>query len=154
MSDLVDFVHARITEDEACAVAAGGRDTHEGAGQWTRRCGHLNNDATAPLPPGHDNCCVVDGDITIYDEGGHTPEQADHIARWDPARGLAECEAKRRIVAWCVEVVGDRDLSNYGEVGCLRDDRDALAVTLAVETLRLLALPYAGHPDYREEWRP
>ena len=21
-------------------------------------------------------------------------------------------------------------------------------------TLRLLALPYAGHPDYREEWRP
>ncbi|QYN26699.1 DUF6221 family protein [Amycolatopsis sp. DSM 110486] len=22
------------------------------------------------------------------------------------------------------------------------------------ETLRLLALPYSGHPDYREEWRP
>lgn len=25
---------------------------------------------------------------------------------------------------------------------------------LAAKVLRLLALPYAGHPDYRKEWAP
>ena len=25
---------------------------------------------------------------------------------------------------------------------------------LALDTLRTLALPYADHPDYDEEWRP
>ncbi|MGW3992376.1 DUF6221 family protein [Amycolatopsis sp. NPDC004772] len=67
---------------------------------------------------------------------------------------LREVEAKRRQVDWCVEVIGDRDLSRYGEPGALKDDRDALAVTLAVEQLKLLALPYADRPGYREGWRP
>ena len=67
---------------------------------------------------------------------------------------LTDIEAKRQIADWCTEVIGARDLTRYGEVGSLSDDRDALAVTLAVETLRLLALPHAGHPSYRPEWRP
>jgi hypothetical protein len=67
---------------------------------------------------------------------------------------LADIEAKRRIVDWCAEVIGDRDLSRYHEFGSLSEDKDALAVTLAVETLRLLALSHAKHPDYREEWQP
>jgi hypothetical protein len=44
-----------------------------------------------------------------------------------PARVLAECEAKRRIV----EQVNGMEY-----------------------VLRLLALPYADHEDYRPEWRP
>jgi uncharacterized protein DUF6221 len=44
--------------------------------------------------------------------------------------------------------------ARYGEVGALKNDPDALAVTLAVETLRNFASPDADHPDYREEWRP
>jgi hypothetical protein len=52
-----------------------------------------------------------------------------------PARIHAECEAKRRIV-------GLHPCDNCG------------AAFDPCETLRLLALPYADHPDYREEWRP
>jgi hypothetical protein len=63
---------------------------------------------------------------------------------YDPARVLAECEAKRRIL----------DLHRSGEVcdpcsGWLGTDPAA-----DCPTLRLLALPYADHPDYRAaEWK-
>ena len=45
-----------------------------------------------------------------------------------PHRMLADVEAKRRIVE--------------------------LASSPGPQALRLLALPYADHPDYRPEWRP
>lgn len=52
------------------------------------------------------------------------------------ARVLAECDAKRRIIDW-------HDLAErqYGP-------RTAAGI------LEILALPYAEHPDYRDEWRP
>ena len=50
-------------------------------------------------------------------------------------RILDECEAKRRIV--------DKVYDVRGVAGIHLD-----------EVLRLLALPYADHPDYRDEWRP
>lgn len=63
-----------------------------------------------------------------------------HIVRWDPARVLAECEAKRSLINIHPEAVG-QDLS-------------AGAAWAYDEMLRRLALPYADHPDYRQEWRP
>lgn len=63
-------------------------------------------------------------------EGRWPGEHLEHIARHDPARVLAECEAKRRIMTM--------DFERYGE---------------QVELLYMLALPYAGHPDYEEAWR-
>ena len=63
----------------------------------------------------------------------------DHVLRWSPARVLAECEAKRRIVEF------------------LRPD-PAMPVDsgrfVAAGVLTLLAAVYSGHPDYDEEWRP
>lgn len=53
------------------------------------------------------------------------------------ARVLAECEAKRRIVARC-EAVG---------VGFP-------SYALAEAVLCHLAEPYTDHPDYDEAWRP
>jgi hypothetical protein len=53
---------------------------------------------------------------------------AHHIARWDPERVLGECAAKRRVV----------------------EHEQGRPTTV----LRHLALVYAGHPDYREDWRP
>lgn len=59
-----------------------------------------------------------------------------------PERVLAECEAKRRIVeahrAW--------DENEWQSPPYFSAPMD--------EVLALLALPYADHPDYREEWRP
>jgi hypothetical protein len=62
-----------------------------------------------------------------------------------PARVLAECEAKRRIVeAWAA---ADRMAGSYPGT----DAGIAMGLELAVE---FLALPYADHPDYDEAWRP
>ena len=47
------------------------------------------------------------------------------------SRVLAECEAKRRIVEWFS--------------GSDPDDQPVM---------KMLALPYISHPDYRPEWRP
>jgi hypothetical protein len=54
-----------------------------------------------------------------------------------PARVLAECEAKRRIVDLFPKAAQDGD--GWNEAG--------------IQVLEALALPYADHPDYREEWR-
>jgi hypothetical protein len=70
-------------------------------------------------------------------EGACGGSDSAHIARWDPVRVLAECDAKRRII----------ELQRSD----LRDDPEDWE---ADEVLRLLALPYADHPDYRAEWRP
>jgi len=57
------------------------------------------------------------------------------------ARVLAECGTKRRIVAACQRLTNQaQDFEYYG-------------VTADDEILRALAIPYADHPDYREEWR-
>ena len=86
------------------------------------------------------------------------PEAQAHIVEHDPARVLREIDAKRRIIAehpvdgWrcatCADpedfdedVDGDREWSRHGKY-------------YPCPTLRLLALPYADRPGYREDWRP
>lgn len=59
------------------------------------------------------------------------------------ARALAECEAKRLAVAACVNYLEGHDGGLAGDVGCE-----------AWDVLCALALPYADHAHYREEWRP
>jgi len=85
-------------------------------------------------------------------EDEHEARKAGSFTPWDrtfdrdnygqllvqPSRVLAECEAKRQIVVRCSEM----QLASQ-----------AIAVHLASRTLADLALPYADHPDYREEWR-
>lgn len=74
--------------------------------------------------------------------------------QWGSARVLAECEAKRRIVEWCSE-------RNRIWAGTLADDPTDPTKHIPGDyvhkedapVLRLLALPYADHPDYRQEWR-
>ena len=58
-----------------------------------------------------------------------------------PARVLAECEAKRRIVERCERAIVEQGI--YSEDG---------QSELAQDALSLLALPYADHSDYRPEW--
>lgn len=60
-------------------------------------------------------------------------ENAEHVAAWDPERVLREIDAKRRILDTLHEEGGDR---------------------MFADIFRLLALPYADRPGYREEWRP
>lgn len=62
---------------------------------------------------------------------------------------LAEVDAKRRLLAVHTfeRKPGAHDCP--GEWAGYSDDPDE-----PCPTLRLLALPYADHPSYREEWRP
>ncbi len=78
----------------------------------------------------------------------------EHVTRYSPAHIMVEIAAKRAIVDWCAEVIGDRNLTGYGRPGALGNDPAALAITLAAETLRHLAQPYTNQPGYQPQWTP
>jgi Family of unknown function (DUF6221) len=114
---LTDFLLARIAEDERAARAASHQKV---AGPFH---GHWRSDSAL-----------------LSANGALEASDRTHIARHDPARVLAECEAKRQLLS-------DETLT-YG----VRANGESSAFHLRV--MGYLALPYADHPDYREEWRP
>jgi hypothetical protein len=143
---LAEFLLARIAEDEAVAQAAirpepvkGWSPPRVDDGRWATDHGMYEE--------------RVEGiGITIYDEGGHSVEQAEHIARYDPARVLADCEAKRRIVAL-------HGADKWGRFCLTCDDEESdvperCPVDYPCSTLRALALPYADHPDMTKDPSP
>jgi len=111
MNDLAEFLLARIAEDNSLAAFA-------------------DQDAQALRPITDDLTGQTDGDRRVM-----------HMFRWSPARVLAECEAKRRIVEDYLA-----QLNSHQSGWDARTPRDYM--------LRALAQPYADHPDYRTEWRP
>jgi hypothetical protein len=64
---------------------------------------------------------------------------------FDPARVLAECEAKGQIVNRYQYAVNSFD--------AYPNEANRMTVSAMTDVLRLLALPYAGHEDFREEWK-
>lgn len=155
--NLAEFLLARIAEDEAAAAAAVSR--RDGVDKW-----EAVGSGTV-VGPGYDKVKHV---MLPSSEDG----AARHIARHDPARVLAECEAKRRIVAEAFEVAATID----GEWGCCHDADDirrgyreptpgwgdeaeplpegCAGPEVAGKFLQALAAVYAGHEDYRQEWKP
>jgi len=114
---LTEFLLARIAEDEAFARTAMG----DGDGWWASW--------NRPWDDGQHRDLAVDG-VRL----ATLPTSIDeHVCRHDPARVLAECAAKRKIIAEC--------RSTKTPVG------------YSYLTLTYLALPYADHPDYLPEWR-
>jgi hypothetical protein len=156
MSALAEFLLARIYEDEAWALGA---IETPGATHWH----WMNSDTDEPViveplldefidyPSNGDS---LRADLRTVEElkpvswagGRPLPDfvlqnaeeiraaVAGHLARWDPARVLAECEAKRRIVKFAEYWLG------------------ATEGMEAEFVLGSLALPYADHPDYDEAW--
>lgn len=138
MSDLTDFLLARIAEDEAIArEATPGQwyvdDTYGTVTAAPFTSARLAYDRTA------DEDCWVIPESSDSGVGSHN---LAHIARHDPARVVAECEAKRRIVAAHTEW----DENDWQSPAYFSAPMDLV--------LALLALAYADHPDYREEWKP
>lgn len=142
-AELVAFLLARIAEDEAVAREAAA----DRAPTWRQATdpGVVHDDPAGGV--------VVDMDeafpeIVVYDEGRPSIAEAAHIALHDPARVLAECEAKRRIV----ETYHDHLENGQSSTG-FHDCGDDCTGGAMIWTLRLLALPYAAHEGFREEWR-
>ena len=131
--DLVEFLTARLDEDEQAARVAGDD-------RWA-------------LIPVYEDATIRHGrmpdpqSIQIVEANGvemgsvHRVAHAEYIARHDPARVLAEVDAKRQLLDWLA-----------------REDERALDNNLwwwdGDGARKLLALPYADHPDYDEAWRP
>lgn len=126
MSDLVTWLSAQLDEDEQVARAASGDN-------WVRgfSMGYAfsqEGDVYAIAPDGTP-ARIAQGTRCGPDISAE--QSSEHIARHNPARVLAEVEAKRRILADCAAAEVDRS-----------------------EVAKLLALPYAAQPGYRNEWRP
>jgi hypothetical protein len=124
IDDLVTWLRAQLDEDEQIAREA----ADEGDGQW-RLATYQDGTTTA-----------WHGEVEVMTSLDGT--DAVHIRNWDPARVLAEVDAKRRIL--------DEHLP--GTDPC--DAHDASLRTIECNTLRFLALPYADRPGYRPEWAP
>lgn len=136
MTTIVEFLLARIAEDEEVARGA----THPGADEM-----EWHVDGTWWLEG-------VKHDVVGPDEVAFThPGMVDHIARHDPARVLAECQAKRAIIAERTCGCPDPDCD---DCGACSGNHHADPTPAPCATIRHLATVYADHPDYREEWRP
>ena len=128
MNDLVAFIRARLDEDEATAKRV--------------KPNQSPNELRAMV----------------------MREDSEPFLIVDSARVLREVEAKQRILdehadddGFCrICTVEDRQENTLEEI---RNDGPFMTIVRRplwhpCPTLRLLALPYADHPDYREEWKP
>lgn len=127
MSDLIAWLRAQLDEDERVAQAVEDR-SEPWPGQWQ------NDDGYALR--------TRNGWVLAHNQGKpYAPGLVDHIARHDPARALAEVDAKRKILDL------HKPVAITGNVCCADANR------YPCHTVRLLAQPYAGRPGWREEWR-
>lgn len=134
MTDLAAWLLEQIAADEQVARDAGGK-------VWTQT---LQRYADGDELAG--SIEDASGDYVVYDEGRPTAQEATHIARWDPARVLAECAAKRRLITLATEDARNADSAIEGEWGGEHD--------LSGDLLRGLAMAYADRPGYLEDWQP
>ena len=141
MTELPDFLLARIAEDEAAARAAFQPVEEQQVGGW-----YWSNAGDAVLldrTPDPVACGP-------WEQLMHQPS-AHHVVRWDPERVVAECDAKRRLVDECTAALEGPPLRRKLLASTVNRDRGRRE--LADPALRLLALPYADHADYRRERR-
>lgn len=130
-----EFLLARVAEDEAVARAA----IAVSSADWV-----ANNSLLMFLD--HERSALVLADVDHYSQD----PAWFHVERHDPARVLAECEAKRRAVdaAWCDHEFIEMDRG-------LGLDRDEMAERNDYpDIIRILAAAYADHPDFDPTWRP
>jgi hypothetical protein len=125
MDGLREFLLARIQEEEELAQRA--IDAHHAGFRWE----HEEDDEDGP-----------------------------HFAHWNPWRVLSGCVAKRLLIAAHRDVGAgldrraepERALKAHACSTC--GQYDEYAIEWPCYTLRVAALEWVGHEDYRQEWRP
>ncbi|MGP4024012.1 DUF6221 family protein [Actinomadura sp. 3N407] len=124
--DLVEFLRARLARDEQIARACSGIP-------WKATpSGTIHTDTQ---------------DDPAYVASAENEAYSEHIARHDPSRTLDEVAATRQIIddyekqAWILDQ------------GHRTPELEA-AQAVRETVLRCLALTYASHPAYRDDWRP
>jgi len=127
--DLSDFLLARIADDERAAQS-----------EWDWMIERHGPDFWST------------GEGAVMDSEWSLETDRDATLHVSPRRVLAECGAKRRIVELhreeLIERLDDEFPGTPYDALCVVDNDD-----FPCTTLRLLALPYAEHPDYDPEWK-
>lgn len=127
---ITEFLKARIAEDERAA-----RDATEGPWEVKPTKG---GDQPWITEVGSDYWLAR----TSSDPGSARDANAQHIARHDPSRVLAECAAKRAILE-----------QRKGSDSSMNDDEWTMGYSDAnYDALYAIASVYAGHPDFQQEW--
>ena len=133
MSDIAEFLRARYAEQRALAEAA--RD-----GNWDFK----------PYPP-----LEVGGDPVKYEA---MMARVRFVEALQPSQVLADLDAKLAILdehPATRDVIAEKPdgLHGFGCATCHQDEGLIIGYGWC-RTLRLLAVPFAAHPDYDERWRP
>lgn len=157
--DLVAFLRARLDQDAAVAQAATpGPWRHDEAKHWRKPGTSWFEEAVFAGPSGEEATCVAGTGET---DDQQSMRDAAHIARHDPARVLADVEAKRELVERyeaslkrSVEFRQRADSDAETETQKMQRSHENIQLLVLLGVVKLLALPYADHPDYREDWRP
>ncbi len=178
MSDLLEFIEQRLTEDELWAKAASapkypedGQQTVPGGVHWTWAVGDnwdpVDPDPLEPYMGGYDGQWSQSVTLRTVEEWpsrsgswslpialaeSEELRTADgaHIVRHDPARVLREVAAKRTVLA----------MHEAMRLGVEAAEGTVLAGAARVRlgayrnALQALAAVWSDHPDYRSEWAP
>jgi hypothetical protein len=138
VNGLVEFLRARLDEDEAVARAASD-------GPWIRGAerDHLADNVVYGQSA---SWAVHITQVCNVDYGHNRDADSTHIARHDPQRVLADVAAKRAIVdAYEHKAESMARYPNPGNASGL------FSLTVAVQHL---AAVYTDHPAYRQRWAP
>ena len=131
---IVEFLEARIAEDEAVATYA---SAESGGPDWAVRdipWEGIYHFATSDDPP---------GEVTAV---------THHMDIHDPARVLREVAAKRELLE--LHYDGNPGPGDIHYCGTCHDYYKHDAEDWPCETVRVLASTFSDHPDFNEEWRP
>lgn len=151
IASLAAFLRARYDERETLAQTA----IQETTGRWSSLETNWGGGPTI-----EDDCGAM-----ILPTGGKFNAQYPHIAANDPQSVLDDVAAKRRLLQLHERVLLEH---THPLVTDAHLTKERLAVCASCEpprqfrrteswpcpTLKVLALPFAQHPDYREEWKP
>jgi hypothetical protein len=160
MTGIIEFVEACLNEDEAAAVRAARPEPwtmpQPSRSDWYVQFWADPEDRAAVIADPESSAYPVVASL-VGDDEDLAEGRVDHIARWDPTRVLTEVAAKRKLIdfafAYASEVDDERGDGHTAEQIRAGECADHGGQAY-IDVLRLLALPYADHPDYDENWRP
>jgi hypothetical protein len=140
MNDLLDFLRAQLDAREREVTGSGT------LGWLTYRRPDGSISYTIPAALAEDGTWIAAGQVA--------KGYASAVIVHREADVLAEVDAKRRIIA--MHATGDFPYDPDDGPGdySWTERCDGCGEATPCLTLRLLALPFAGRPGYRDEWRP